>query len=205
MTGTGRSAGFTLIELIIAVAIALAAMIYVSLFLHQMIATRDRVVPRAASVRGFVLLNGQLRRELGAADSLHIRVTPHTLSFLSSARFAALAPGRHLYVYRYDVARRSLQLAVYAAPRGLRAEAAVQRRVFIGTVLDRVRSLHFSVQRDPPAARPVVWRWETGIDTLRVPPPRAAAPFAALRLDLAFDRPAPRLPPLIYRLGEARQ
>lgn len=200
-----RSAGFTLIELIVAVTIALAAMIYISSFLHQMIATRNRVVPRAASVRSFVLLNEQLRRELSAADPLHIRVTPHLLSFLSDARFAALAPGRYLYVYRYDAAQRTLQLAVYEAPRGLPAEAAMRRQVFTGTVQDRVRSLRFSVQRDPPAARPVVWRWETGIDTLSVPPPRAATPFAALRLDLAFDRPAPRLPPLIYRIKRDTQ
>ena len=188
--------GFTLLELIIAIALTVALVAGLAAFLRETIATSAHLRPQNAWLQQLLFLNGELRHELAGASFRHIDLDNDDLVFESSAPYRALAPGRYFYHYTYDPSAETLSLTLHPALHN-NGEGAV---IFQGVVLKNVDNVRFAALfRPPQAAGPLPW-----VSRIRVRGPASlamASTLVAVRVVIKAHPNYPRLPPLLYVLG----
>ncbi|HUW97404.1 MAG TPA: prepilin-type N-terminal cleavage/methylation domain-containing protein [Acidiferrobacter sp.] len=191
-----RQQGFTLLELIIAMALTVALMAGLAAFLQETIATRAHLGPKDAWVRQLLLLNSQLRHEITGASFRHLTLDDHVFLFESRAAYRALPPGRYFYRYTFNPSARTLSLVLRAALRNHHEGA----ELFHGVVLENVKNVRFAALFLPSqAAGPFYWTPQ--VRTLGPASLAIASTLVAVRVRITARFGYPRLPPLLYVLG----
>ncbi|WP_168185733.1 prepilin-type N-terminal cleavage/methylation domain-containing protein [Acidiferrobacter sp. SPIII_3] len=190
--------GFTLMELIVAIALTAALIAGLAAFLHDIVLTERHAAPRARQVRQFLLVNGALRHELAATRPGDIALSAHRLLFLSGAAYRALPPARYFYSYIFHPARHTLSLTL----RGVRRDDKPGETLFRGVLLRNVAVAQFAGLLQPARTQDPSF-WVRHIPRRTLARPSVAPRVVVIRLDIRGGRHSTyrHLPPLLYALA----